>query len=161
MATLRLHLKEVIASEQSLKNELMLIDQAGQERYYEYIFAPVLDSSGQVQAVAGSTRDITEQKSMIKRLENSVIEKSTLIKEVHHRVKNNLAVIAGLLGMQSDAVENESARTALSESQQRILSMALIHEHLYATEHLDSVNFAEYTEQIVSELRYLMQSTPI
>ena len=60
-----------------------------------------------------------------------------MLKEVHHRVKNNLAVIAGLLGMQADGLEDEQARIALGESQQRVVSMALIHEYLYANEHLD------------------------
>ena len=86
------------------------------------------------------------------RLEGALSEKTVLIKEVHHRVKNNLAVIAGLLGMQADTLEDERARAALGESQQRVLSMALIHEYLYATEHLDRVNFGQYVHQLASEL---------
>jgi two-component sensor histidine kinase len=67
-------------------------------------------------------------------------------------VKNNLAVIAGLLSMQSDALDDERASVALSESQRRVMSMALIHEYLYATEHLDRVNFGRYVQQLSSEL---------
>jgi two-component sensor histidine kinase len=85
-------------------------------------------------------------------LERALSEKTVLLKEVHHRVKNNLAVVAGMLGMQSAAVDGADAVRALANSEQRILSMALIHEHLYGTEHLDGLNFAEYAEQLTNEL---------
>jgi PAS domain S-box-containing protein len=93
-----------------------------------------------------------ERESLITRLESALSEKTVLLKEVHHRVKNNLAVIAGLLGMQADALDDKRARAALEESQQRVFSMALIHEHLYATEHLDRVNFGHYIHQLSNEL---------
>jgi PAS domain S-box-containing protein len=93
-----------------------------------------------------------EREVLIGRLEAALAEKTVLLKEVHHRVKNNLAVIAGLLGMQSDGMDNDLARTALAESQQRVLSMALIHEFLYATENLDRVDFGEYVSQLATEL---------
>jgi two-component sensor histidine kinase len=85
-------------------------------------------------------------------LERALAEKIVLIKEVHHRVKNNLAVIAGLLQMQADSVEDVQARVALGESEQRVLSMALIHEHLYANENLDRVDFGKYVQQLTQEL---------
>lgn len=93
-----------------------------------------------------------EREELIARLETALAEKTVLLKEVHHRVKNNLAVIAGLLGMQGDALEDPRAQVALSESQQRVLSMALIHEYLYATEDLDRVNFGQYVQQLANEL---------
>lgn len=93
-----------------------------------------------------------EREDLIAKLESALSEKTVLFKEVHHRVKNNLAVIAGLLGMQADEVEDAQANRSLAESQQRVLSMALIHEYLYATDHLDRVNFGQYVEQLASEL---------
>ena len=92
------------------------------------------------------------QEDLIVRLEDALSEKTVLLKEVHHRVKNNLAVIAGLLGMQANAHEDKGAKRALEESQQRVQSMALIHEYLYATERLDRVNFGEYVRQLANEL---------
>jgi PAS domain S-box-containing protein len=89
---------------------------------------------------------------MISQLEDALSEKTVLLKEVHHRVKNNLAVIAGLLGMQADTLDDPKASVALAESQQRVLSMALIHEYLYSTERLDRVNFGRYLEQLANEL---------
>jgi two-component sensor histidine kinase len=118
---------------------------------------PIVTADGQF-ALASIT-DITERRQanreredLIAQLESALSEKIVLLKEVHHRVKNNLAVISGLLGMQADALEDERARASLGESQQRVLSMALIHEYLYANEHLDRVNFGEYVRQLAREL---------
>jgi len=93
-----------------------------------------------------------ERERLIAKLEGALAEKTVLLKEVHHRVKNNLAVIAGLLGMQADAVEDEWLTMALEKSQQRVASMALVHEYLYSTEHLDRVNFGKYVQQLSHEL---------
>ena len=95
--------------------------------------------------------DITDLKRTVHQLESALQEKTVLLKEVHHRVKNNLAVISSLLGMQADAGGPE-ARLALSESHRRVHSIALIHEHLYGNEHLNRVNFSEYAQQLVQEL---------
>ena len=93
-----------------------------------------------------------ERENLIRRLESALDEKTVLLKEVHHRVKNNLAVIAGLLGMHAEAIGDDRGSHALEESQQRVASMALIHEYLYSTEHLDRVNFGKYVEQLSHEL---------
>jgi PAS domain S-box-containing protein len=93
-----------------------------------------------------------EREGLIASLEAALSEKTVLIKEVHHRVKNNLAVIAGLLAMQSETLDDERAGIALAESQRRVLSMALIHEYLYGNEHLDRVDFGTYVEQLSNEL---------
>lgn len=93
-----------------------------------------------------------ERENLIRRLESALAEKTVLLKEVHHRVKNNLAVIAGLLGMHAEAMDGDRSARALEESQQRVASMALIHEYLYSTEHLDRVNFGKYLEELAHEL---------
>jgi PAS domain S-box-containing protein len=99
-----------------------------------------------------------ERACLIASLESAVSEKTTLLKEVHHRVKNNLAVIAALLGMQAYLIDDTGARMALEESQQRVASMALIHEYLYGTENLDRVNIGQYLRQLSHEL---CQSYPV
>jgi len=93
-----------------------------------------------------------ERDDLIARLEGALSEKVVLLKEVHHRVKNNLAVIAGLLGMQADAIDDERLTMALEKSQRRVASIALVHEYLYSTEHLDRVNFGKYLHQLADEL---------
>jgi PAS domain S-box-containing protein len=102
--------------------------------------------------ITARQRASREREGLISILEGALSEKTVLVKEVHHRVKNNLAVIAGLLGMQADAVADRQANIALEESAQRVVSMALIHEYLYATERLDRVNFGKYLQQLANEL---------
>jgi two-component sensor histidine kinase len=89
---------------------------------------------------------------LISVLNDALSGKTVLLQEVHHRVKNNLALITALLEMQADTLDDERAITALRESQQRVMSMALIHEYLYGNEHLDRVNFAQYMEQLTGQL---------
>jgi PAS domain S-box-containing protein len=105
-----------------------------------------------VSDISARQRASFERERLVASLEDALAEKTVLLKEVHHRVKNNLAVIAGLLDMQSVAVDDERASRALAESEQRVRSMALIHEHLYATEDLTGLNFGDYAQQLASEL---------
>jgi PAS domain S-box-containing protein len=93
-----------------------------------------------------------ERAAMVHRLESALAEKTVLLQEVHHRVKNNLAVIGSLLAMQADAIGEGAASQALIESKQRVQSMALIHEHLYGTENLKRVRIDEYAEKLTAEL---------
>jgi len=96
--------------------------------------------------------DEEKLRETVRALESALAEKTVLLKEVHHRVKNNLAVIASLLNMRACVTENSEARRALEESQQRVHSMALIHEHLYSSEHLDRIEFSEYARELVEQL---------
>ena len=81
-------------------------------------------------------------------------EKETLLNEVHHRVKNNLQVISSLLRMQGELLKDPQASAVLKESQHRVVTMALIHEQLYGSQHMDQIDFAEYTQTLVNELFY-------
>jgi two-component sensor histidine kinase len=77
-----------------------------------------------------------------------------LLKEVHHRVKNNMQIISSLLNLQIDYLNNEDAIDVLKESQNRVKSMAMIHEKLYLSEDLTQINFADYIQNLVSNLFY-------
>ena len=96
----------------------------------------------------------------VRELKAALAEKTVLLKEVHHRVKNNLAVISSLLGMRAEATKVVEVKRALEESQQRVASIALIHEHLYGDERLDRVNFADYARQLVDELSMALLKEP-
>jgi ABC-type amino acid transport substrate-binding protein/two-component sensor histidine kinase len=87
-------------------------------------------------------------------LESSLHEKETLLKEVHHRVKNNLNVIVSLLRLQEDQIDSvESARGAFEQSRNRIYSMALVHESLYRSENLAEIELDQYIRKLVDQLR--------
>jgi two-component sensor histidine kinase len=96
---------------------------------------------------------ITERKLAEEKLVASLEEKEILLREVHHRVKNNLAAIIALLDMQRKALGNPAASTALANIANRIASMALVHERLYQSENLSQIDFQEYLSALVSHLR--------
>jgi two-component sensor histidine kinase len=103
--------------------------------------------------------DITQRRRIeetrlenVRALEAAVKEKTVLLQEVHHRVKNNLAVISSLLSMKADATGSPEAKAALEASQKRVFSMALIHEHLYGSSSLDRINFSDYVRELVGGL---------
>jgi two-component sensor histidine kinase len=75
-------------------------------------------------------------------------------KEIHHRIKNNLQVISSLLDLESDKFENEEVVEAFRESQNRVISMALVHEELYRSQDMESIDFSDYLMKLVNELSY-------
>lgn len=93
--------------------------------------------------------DISVQKESEKRISESLHEKNILLAEIHHRVKNNLAVISGLLQMQMWNMEDENARIALQHSQLRIQSIALVHEKLYQNETFADINISGFVRELV------------
>ena len=99
-----------------------------------------------------SLTDITRTKLTEERVQKAMEEKELLMKEIHHRVKNNLMVISSLLNLESRNVKNEEARNILKESRNRANSMALIHERLYGFSDLKNINFGEYTKSLTQDL---------
>ncbi|MFB6347418.1 MAG: PAS domain-containing protein [bacterium] len=102
---------------------------------------------------AAVATDISDQLEVEEQLRNMIKEKETLLQEVHHRVKNNLQVILGLLGLQARKLDSEVASEALENSKLRIQSMAMIHQKLYEESHLSNINFPEYVKDLVEQIR--------
>ncbi|BAY43502.1 two-component hybrid sensor and regulator [Scytonema sp. HK-05] len=96
--------------------------------------------------------DISERKQTVEQLQHSLEEKETLLKEIHHRVKNNLQIISSLLRMQSRRAQEQGTMILFQESQNRVQSMALIHEHLYQSPELSQIDFGEYIHSLTNNL---------
>jgi two-component sensor histidine kinase len=97
-------------------------------------------------------QEIAERKQAEERIQVSLQEKEILLKEIHHRVKNNLQVISSLLYLQSKEIEDQETLEMFLESQHRVRSMALVHERLYRTEDLARVDGAEYIRDLAGYL---------
>lgn len=124
----------------------------GKEVAVSLSIALVYNDQGEVQGVSYVARDLTERKLAEDKIKASLFEKEVLLKEIHHRVKNNLQVISSLLMLQSDSVGDERVSAALNESRNRVYSMAVIHETLYQSENLARVDFAKYTQKLIDYL---------
>ena len=94
------------------------------------------------------------------RMELAVEEKTVLLQEIHHRVKNNLAVVSSLLQMQADTSGSGEVKLALDKSRQRVHSMAIIHAHLYGSGRFDRIDFSEYARELVEGLYSATVSEP-
>jgi len=103
-------------------------------------------------AIQGAVIDITDRKLADERIKASLEEKEVMLREIHHRVKNNMQIILSLLRIQGRAVEDETTQGIFQQSQNRIRSMALIHETLYKSEDLAKIDFAEYINRMTTHL---------
>lgn len=110
-----------------------------------------MNSSGR-NFVLASIIDITERKLAENNLKRSLNEKTALLQEVHHRVKNNLYIISSLLSMQANTIEDQDTVAKLHDSERRVLSMAMIHEQLYQHEDMSAVDLAQYVGHLATQL---------
>ena len=111
----------------------------------------ILDIEG-VRYYQAIIRDISERKKTQERMLVTLREKEVLLREIHHRVKNNMQVISSLLSLQAQRFTDPEVREAFHESQDRIRSMALVHEKLYQTRDLSRIDFSDYVKSLTSFL---------
>ncbi len=100
--------------------------------------------------------DITEQKEYERKLKQSLDEKQVLLEEIHHRVKNNLAIISGLLQLQAFESDDETTKAVLNDSQLRIQSMAIVHEMLYKSENFIDISFETYVNKLIETMKHTL-----
>jgi PAS domain S-box-containing protein len=124
----------------------------GTMKYIHSISHPVFNAAGELVEFVGTEMDITERKHAEEQLRASLREKEALLKEVHHRVKNNLQLISSLLSLQAARVEDHSARRALADSRDRVRSLALVHENLYRAGNFAGVPLAAQVQSLCAHL---------
>lgn len=136
----------------SYENEDRILRPNGEVRNVKIVGEPIFDSSGIIIGMQGTLQDITDIKRINDELLKSLNEKELILKEIHHRVKNNLQIVSSLLRLQSDSISDEAAIGYLKMSEQRVKSMALIHQQLYRTKDLSRIDFREYLEDLCNYL---------
>jgi len=112
----------------------------------------VKNSAGEPTHIIHISEDITERRLSEARLRDSLTEKETLLKEVHHRVKNNLMTVSSLLSLQLGIIENREFKALLEDSRNRIKAMSLVHEVLYRNENLSKIDLGSYMRALSENL---------
>ncbi len=124
----------------------------GENRWVRTDKAPYFDEYGNVAGVVAFVVDITHQVEAEEQIKASLKEKEILLQEIHHRVKNNMQVVASLLNLQKNRIDDEESKAAFEESRDRIISMGLVHELLYQSESLSNINLGEYVKKLAENL---------
>jgi PAS domain S-box-containing protein len=146
---------QAVAERSDLNIEFRVIWPDGSIHWINDIGKMVSDEAGEPVGMYGIQLDITHRKEAEALITASLQEKEVLLKEVQHRVKNNLQIISSLLDLQADYIGDSQTRKLLRETQARVRSMALIHELLYQNRDLARVDFGKYIDSLVGYLRQL------
>ncbi len=129
-----------------------LRDPDGGYHYFENHGNPIIDDDGETIGVTVFAVEISDRVKYERELQKTVEEKQTLLKEIHHRVKNNLQIVSSLLSIQSMTIRNASDRLKFIESQNRIQAMASIHEMLYQSENLSRIDMGTYIDSLLAQI---------
>jgi PAS domain S-box-containing protein len=123
--------------------------------------SPIRDDTEKIIAASSIAKDITKQKQAAMLIEAQLQEKKILLQEIHHRVKNNLQLVASLLELRSRSMEDQEGKDAFSDSIGRIRSMALLHEKMYGSDIVGNVDFANYVKSLFEPLAETFSKDPI
>jgi len=134
------------------QHDFEFIRKDGNRVYASLETSPILDADGKYLGALAMVADITDRRKMEEEIKKSLEEKEILLKEIHHRVKNNLMIISSLLNLQSQYIKDKTSKNIFKESQNRARSMALIHERLYQSTDLKRINFGDYIRTLSREL---------
>jgi len=135
---------------QTKRREHTVMQRGG--KWFDVVVDPLLDDAGDVKGAVHIMYDVTERKRAEEQIRESLGEKEILLKEIHHRVKNNLQVIMSLLRHQAEYAQDERIHDIFLESQSRIKAMSFIHEKLYQSDNLAKVDLRDYISSLAKSL---------
>jgi PAS domain S-box-containing protein len=145
-----------------LENGLELVDydfrinNANGIRHLRSITRQIKDNTGKAYRMVGVVIDTSKDRELLRRLEQSLSEKDILIKEVHHRVKNNMQMISSILALKALDLTDESSKSIFDDCTVRIKSMAVVHDQLYRFYNVSEIDISEYLHHLLSGLNALM-----
>jgi PAS domain S-box-containing protein len=122
------------------------------DRYYVTSISPIKDKTGKVISAICSSKNITDRKQAEETVKSALAEREVLLREIHHRVKNNLAGIISLINLQISSLTDPVQISRFKDLETRIWGMALVHESLYSTKDIALINVASYTENLTRHL---------
>ena len=144
--------RQVLETGKTIHYETSLSSSLGETEYFEGVYLPKYDNEGKINGVRGYFRNITKRKRAEETIQHALTEKEVLLREIHHRVKNNLSGILSLIELQLSSLSDPVQIAPFKDLETRIRSMALVHESLSITKDLARINFASYTENLTSHL---------
>jgi PAS domain S-box-containing protein len=153
-------LDKSISGQQSEIIETSFVKKDGSIIWISSTLTPIFAADGLLKKIVVISADITVRRRMEEQIRASLEEKGLLLREIHHRVKNNLQIIISLFNLQSHYITDSKASEALKEGQDRIKSMALIHERFYQNEGQSRIDFDEYINRLVENLYLSFNLSP-
>ncbi|MCC7158755.1 MAG: PAS domain S-box protein [Ignavibacteria bacterium] len=139
---------ETISSGKVWHGEFLNMKRSGELYWESASIGPIVDENGYTTHYIAIKQDITEKKKQEQLIRESLEEKEIMLKEIHHRVKNNLQVISSLLNMQVEHYKNPEAIDAINSSRNRVKAMALVHENLYRSSNISKTEMSEYINML-------------
>jgi PAS domain S-box-containing protein len=149
------HLRDAVQNRHSKIFESDVNTYSQQHVWISSTLTPIYDESNSIKKFILVDADITPSKNLQQQIEASLKEKDVLLKEIHHRVKNNLQIIISLLNLQSGYIKDETTLKAVKDGQSRVRSMALVHEKFYQSDTVTEIDFGEYLKKLC---QFLYQS---
>ncbi|MCU0845548.1 MAG: PAS domain S-box protein [Spirochaetes bacterium] len=144
-------LDQVSALHPSSTQELRVIDSKGEVKWFSFL-STLLIEDGKFAGQSGVAQNITERRRAEESVKDLLAEKELLLREVHHRIKNNMSTIKSLLMLQSRSLKNPDASAALSDAANRIQSMSMLYDKLYRTSDLTDMSISKYLPPLVDEI---------
>jgi PAS domain S-box-containing protein len=129
-----------------------LVRKDGGRFFARWVTTPMRDEAGNLRGYAKVLRDETERQKSEQKLRASLAEKHALLQEIHHRVKNNLQVITSLLSIQANRIDSPELSAILADTENRVRAIAALHETLYSSQDLASIDFSSYIQHLVRSL---------
>ena len=143
---------ETITSGKYWKGEFHNIRKDGSMYWESATISPLLDENGSIEKFAAVKEDITERKAAEEKIKNLLTEKELILQEVHHRIKNNMNTIRGLLYLQAVEMEDPTAAAALHDAENRVQSMMILYDKLYCSHDFREISVKSYLGPLVDEI---------
>jgi len=149
---------QLVKKQQNLVQRYRIITKEGRVRWIEDLKTSLFSAEGEFKWIDGIVFDITERKQIEGQVVKSLNEKEVLLREIHHRVKNNLNIVVSLLDLQKNQFSDAALNKAINDSKSRVMAMSLIHELLYSTENLAEIDLKKYIKTLGSNLIHIMET---